>query len=201
MKLGLKLGLSDAITALRPNSGYTLRGNVYSGLEWDSNNSDAKPTEEELVEKLAELKYQEEINVYQEKRKSEYPQLTDQLDKIYHTSLTAWKADIKAIKDKYPKQTMDSTELQNRKDAAINDMKKTKYLAAVERLKEPRVLFGTPTTENVWDPDQNKYVDQTKYVNVPSPNDPAVVSDEGERNAAQATIDGTPQSIIDSINT
>ena len=33
----------------------------------------------------------------------EYPPLEEQLDKIYHSTLTAWKADIKAIKDKYPK--------------------------------------------------------------------------------------------------
>ena len=38
-----------------------------------------------------------------ELRKEEYPPLEDQLDKIYHSTLTAWKADIKAIKDKYPK--------------------------------------------------------------------------------------------------
>ena len=36
-------------------------------------------------------------------RKKEYPPLEDQLDKIYHSTLTAWKAEIKAIKDKYPK--------------------------------------------------------------------------------------------------
>jgi len=36
-------------------------------------------------------------------REKEYPTIKDQLDKIYHTSLTAWKADIKAVKDKYPK--------------------------------------------------------------------------------------------------
>ena len=36
-------------------------------------------------------------------RENEYPTIKDQLDKIYHTSLTAWKADIKAVKDKYPK--------------------------------------------------------------------------------------------------
>jgi len=40
---------------------------------------------------------------YAELRKEEYPPLEDQLDKIYHSTLTAWKADIKAIKDKYPK--------------------------------------------------------------------------------------------------
>ena len=36
-------------------------------------------------------------------RRKEYPSLEDQLDKIYHSTLTAWKEDIKAIKDKYPK--------------------------------------------------------------------------------------------------
>ena len=32
-----------------------------------------------------------------------YPRINDQLDKIYHSGIDAWKADIKAIKDKYPK--------------------------------------------------------------------------------------------------
>lgn len=36
-------------------------------------------------------------------REKEYPSIEDQLDKIYHSTLTAWKADIKAVKDKYPK--------------------------------------------------------------------------------------------------
>ena len=40
---------------------------------------------------------------YAELRKEEYPSIEDQLDKIYHSTLTAWKAEIKAIKDKYPK--------------------------------------------------------------------------------------------------
>ena len=40
---------------------------------------------------------------YAELRKEEYPPLEEQLDKIYHSTLTAWKAEIKAIKDKYPK--------------------------------------------------------------------------------------------------
>ena len=40
---------------------------------------------------------------YTDARKSEYPPLEDQLDKIYHSGIDAWKIDIKAIKDKYPK--------------------------------------------------------------------------------------------------
>ena len=40
---------------------------------------------------------------YQRQRAAEYPSWEDQLDKIYWNGLDAWKADIKAIKDKYPK--------------------------------------------------------------------------------------------------
>jgi hypothetical protein len=32
-----------------------------------------------------------------------YPPLADQLDKIFHEGIDAWKAEIQAIKDSYPK--------------------------------------------------------------------------------------------------
>jgi len=41
---------------------------------------------------------------YQENRVAEYPSIGDQLDDIYHNGITAWKATIKVIKDKYPKE-------------------------------------------------------------------------------------------------
>lgn len=40
---------------------------------------------------------------YKQKRLAEYPTWNEQLDNIYHNGIDAWKADIKAIKDKYPK--------------------------------------------------------------------------------------------------
>ena len=40
---------------------------------------------------------------YKAARVVEYPPIKDQLDKIYHEGIDAWKADIKAVKDKYPK--------------------------------------------------------------------------------------------------
>ena len=40
---------------------------------------------------------------YQRQRQAAYPSWEDQLDKIYWNGIDAWKADIKAIKDKYPK--------------------------------------------------------------------------------------------------
>ena len=40
---------------------------------------------------------------YQISRKYEYPSVVDQLDDMYHNGFDAWKATIKAVKDKYPK--------------------------------------------------------------------------------------------------
>ena len=40
---------------------------------------------------------------YQRQRAAEYPSWEDQLDQIYWNGIDAWKADIKKIKDKYPK--------------------------------------------------------------------------------------------------
>jgi len=40
---------------------------------------------------------------YKHQRVAEYPTWNEQLDNIYHNGIDAWKADIKAIKDKYPK--------------------------------------------------------------------------------------------------
>lgn len=42
-------------------------------------------------------------NVYKDKRAAEYPSYADQLDTIFHNGLDAWKAQIQAVKDKYPK--------------------------------------------------------------------------------------------------
>ena len=40
---------------------------------------------------------------YAEKRAIAYPSIADQLDKIYHEGIDAWKAQIAAVKNQYPK--------------------------------------------------------------------------------------------------
>ena len=40
---------------------------------------------------------------YKTDRLNEYPTFADQFDLIYHSGIDAWKADIKTVKDKYPK--------------------------------------------------------------------------------------------------
>ena len=65
----------------------------------------AKPTEKECTDGLAALiaAWDLENDSYKSKRRAEYPSIQDQLDDIYHNGIDAWKATIKAIKDKYPK--------------------------------------------------------------------------------------------------
>ena len=65
----------------------------------------SKPTETECTNGLAALQsaWDAEFDSYKSQRRAEYPSLEEQLDKIYHSGVNAWKADIKVIKDKYPK--------------------------------------------------------------------------------------------------
>ena len=44
-----------------------------------------------------------EARAWLDGRLSEYPAMAEQLDNIFHNGLAAWKTDIQAIKDKYPK--------------------------------------------------------------------------------------------------
>ena len=47
-----------------------------------------------------------DANAYKSKRAEEYPSFADQFDTIFHDGLDAWKAQIQAVKDKYPKGTV-----------------------------------------------------------------------------------------------
>jgi len=42
-------------------------------------------------------------NAYKYQRAAEYPSVTEQLDTLYHGGYDAWKAQIQAVKDRYPK--------------------------------------------------------------------------------------------------
>ena len=72
-----------------------------NGVETVTYEDGVTPIDESLVD--AKVKELQAIQDYQSKRKAEYPKIEEQLDKIYHSGIDAWKADIKAIKDKYPK--------------------------------------------------------------------------------------------------
>ena len=184
-----------ALNALRPDAKWVVRGLPPNEvIEWNDTEQ-LQPTEQEIEEKIAELKYQEEVDEYQEKRKLEYPDWEDQLDKIYHKGINAWKADIKKIKDKYPKQTMDATELQKRKDTAIFNLQKRDYEKATARLAQYELANG------VKDENGNYTIEPLPiYIDGVGRN-PLIVQDEEEREAAQRVVNETPQAVVDSINT
>ena len=143
------------------------------------------------------------VTTYTEARKAEYPPIEDQLDKIYHNGIDAWKADIKVIKDKYPKTQVGITSiapLPSWIDTVIFEKQKEKYIEAKERLAQRELSTG------VVDPVSGMHIIEPLPLVVKDGNgndirNPLVVQDETERKAAQEIISKTPQAVIDSINT
>jgi len=116
--------ITDALLSLTPEAQWVLRGDEYSGLEW-LDETQTKPTEEEVVQKIAELKYQEEVNEYQRQRAAEYPSMAEQQDMQFHDAVngtTTWKDAIQAVKDKYPKKKMNTRTLNKRKKDALAEL-------------------------------------------------------------------------------
>ena len=155
------------------------------------------------------------VTTYTDARAEEYPPIKDQLDKIYHSGIDAWKADIKAVKDKYPKTQVGITSIAPIPDwvkTILFDKQKEKYVEAKARLEKYELangVKGVVGTESVWDDEFKNYVDKDKigYIIEPLPlyvegvgRNPLIVQDEMERDAAHEIISKTPQSVIDSIN-
>ena len=143
------------------------------------------------------------VTPYTEARKAVYPPIEDQLDKIYHSGIDAWKSDIKVIKDKYPKTQVGITSIAPLPDwinAAIFDKQKEKYLKAVARLERYESSAGVKNEDGMtYDIEPLPLTVRNKFgVHI---RNPLVVQDEAEREAAQTVINNTPQAVIDSINT
>ena len=94
--------LEQAILSLNANAEFTCNGGVYSGITW-TNNPLYKPTETEVNAEIARLEAEYDAKQYQRNRAKAYPSFADQFDTIFHSGLDAWKAEIQAVKDKYPK--------------------------------------------------------------------------------------------------
>ena len=139
------------------------------------------------------------VTTYTEARRAEYPPLEEQLDKIYHSGIDAWKADIKVIKDKYPKTQVGITSVASIPDwvnTALFNKQKEEYIKAKERLAQYELANGL------------KNESEEYYIIEPLPiyvegvgRNPLIIQDEAEREAAQEVINNTPQAVIDSINT
>ena len=96
---------ADAILALDPNSIFVIRE---PEIEWVENPSSLN--EEHIQAKLAELQADYDSKQYQRDRSTEYPELPEQLDMLFHAidagaldKTSAFYTTLKAVKDKYPK--------------------------------------------------------------------------------------------------
>jgi len=85
--------------ALRPAHNFKVLNGTK--LIWEDDRP--QPSEEQIQAKIAELQAQYDANEYKRQRAAAYPTWQDQLDKIYHEGIDAWKAEIQAIKDQYSK--------------------------------------------------------------------------------------------------
>jgi hypothetical protein len=91
--------LSTAMFALRPAHNFRVINDTE--LIWED--ARPQPTESEINAKTVELQADYDSKQYQRDRADAYPSLEDQLDNIFHNGINAWKADIQAIKDQFPK--------------------------------------------------------------------------------------------------
>ena len=88
-----------AILSLRPKAKWSALDQKLTWLD----SSQTEPTATEIANEIKRLEDVATSEEYKRKRAAEYPSVVDQLDDIYHNGIDAWKATIKATKDKYSK--------------------------------------------------------------------------------------------------
>lgn len=93
-----------AIQKIRPNAQWNLNGNNYDGLIW-LDQTQSKPTEAEINQAIVEIQAEEAANAYKALRKSNYPDIGDQLDALWKGGQAAQDmlAQINAVKAQFPK--------------------------------------------------------------------------------------------------
>lgn len=118
------------------------------------------PSAEEVVQKVAELEYLEQIQVYMLQRASEYPPYSDYIDGVVkgdQDQINAYIAACQAVKDKYPKVAVDQDELDARKAEALAVHQLQEYTKAMSRLSQYILSVGSEhvtkteqVTNQVW---------------------------------------------------
>ena len=93
--------ITDALQALRPNSEYSVAGNVYSGIDW-LDESQTKPTEDEVNTKVTELVNAYPMRLLREERDRRIAKSDWRIVKAKETSTNipaAWKTYRQALRD------------------------------------------------------------------------------------------------------
>ena len=82
----------------------TCSGETYSGIKWIGESPAV--TEAELDTEIARRRAEYTSQEYARNRQTEYPQIGDQLDSLFHAGVFPddMTATLQAVKDKYPKE-------------------------------------------------------------------------------------------------
>ena len=204
-----------------------------ASIPFDDLNSDYQQFIQDVAEQGIEIVEGPDVIEpdYATLRQQEYPPLEEQLDKIYHSGVTAWKSQIREIKERHPKTITGGITIgdvpswvQEKANQWMFNKQLREYRSATERLSKYILSEGLPEiredvvlyTDKVLDENENYVeVDVTEnritqrsiapleeFVEIDgeSVRNPLIVRDEEERAAAQAIVDATPQSVIDSLN-
>ena len=217
------MSIAKALLELTPGAKWVIRDDVIDWMDTEQ----TQPTQEEIVQKIAEIEYTEEVEAYKEVRAKAYPVMSEQLDKIFHEGIDAWKAEIQAIKDAHPKAVIDNDTLNTRKSQALFDHQLQEYTKAQTRLAQYIVADGREeVTKSVvigQEYENGEWIDATETVTVPAidPVDatieqttydedgvaitttienPLITQDNSERAEAQAVVDATPSEVVDAYN-
>tara|TARA_Y100000589_G_C26834111_1_gene499240 strand:+ start:327 stop:608 length:282 start_codon:yes stop_codon:yes gene_type:complete len=92
----MNITIGQAILAINSNAEVVVRGSDIDSCEIEWIEGTSEISKADIKAKMTSMEYIP-------KRQAEYPSIEDQLDDIYHNGIDAWKATIKAVKDKYPK--------------------------------------------------------------------------------------------------
>ena len=98
----MKHGVHTACRAIDPNAAFSLEGDTYAGLSWDSGNSTPKPTEAAITAKVKELDDAEAKNLLRLERDGKLAETDWVVTKAAETGVaetTAWKTYRQALRD------------------------------------------------------------------------------------------------------
>ena len=94
---------TDAIRSLAPNAEWGLTNET---LTWVRMNGDDEPSSDDIAAEVTRLQALYDAKAYQRTRAVAYPEIAEQLDKLYHDMAAdkgdktgTWFAAVKAVKD------------------------------------------------------------------------------------------------------
>ena len=96
------IDIIKSILAIKSDAHVTVDNDDVNQIIWHDDNP-TNITNQQILDKQAELHADYDNKQYQRDRAAEYPSWQDQLDDIYHNGIEGWKATIKVTKDKYSK--------------------------------------------------------------------------------------------------